>query len=131
LGRSAGRESGPAECRGKNPGRWQKGGAMTRKGLPILGIALLLGMFASPVWADDFQLVDRATGGWVSYAEVFGDDRRLGYTDKYGRIRINLPPGRYRAEVRVNGDTVPFSFEISDEPDRRRMTVIRLDIRWD
>jgi hypothetical protein len=104
---------------------------MARKGLLILGIGFWLGMFASPVWADDFQLVDRATGGWISYAEVFTDDQRLGYTDKYGRIRIRLPPGRYRAEVRVNGDTFPFSFEISDGPNRRSMKIIRLDIRWD
>lgn len=97
-----------------------------------LGIfALWLGAFVPPAWGDDFQLVDRASGGWLSYAEVFTEDQRLGYTDKYGRIRIDLPPGRYRARVRVNGQSYPFSFEITDDPEGRNLKIIRLDVGWD
>ncbi|MFP4030441.1 MAG: hypothetical protein ACLFRG_10325 [Desulfococcaceae bacterium] len=94
----------------------------------ILGLVIGL---AAPALADDFQLVDESSGGLISYAEVSMDGRRLGYTDKYGRIRIDLPRGRYRARVRVNGDWFPFSFEISDGRGRRRMTVIRLNVGWD
>jgi hypothetical protein len=90
-----------------------------------------LGVFAPPAWADDFQLVDRSSGGWLSYAEVFMDDERLGYTDKYGRIRIDLPPGRYQARVRVNGRSHPFSFDITDDPEGRNLKIIRLDIGWE
>ncbi len=104
---------------------------MARWIFPILGIGLWLGVFAAPGLADDFQLLDRSTGGWISYAEVFTGNRRLGYTDKYGRIRIDLPPGNYQGRVRVNGETVPFSFQIGESAGRRRMSVIRLDVQWD
>lgn len=100
--------------------------------VPIFGImALWLAAVAAPTaWADDFQLVDRASGGWLSYAEVVTEEKRLGYTDKYGRIRIELPPGRYHARVRVKGRSFPFSFNITDDPEGRNLKIIRLDVGW-
>lgn len=97
----------------------------------ILALGVWLSAPAGTALADDFQLVDEGSGGLISYAEVTLEGRRLGYTDKYGRIRVDLPPGRYRAGVRVNGDVFPFSFEISGGQIRRRMTIIRIDIGWD
>jgi hypothetical protein len=50
---------------------------------------LLAISIASAVHADQFQLVDRATGANASGAAVYLNDKLAGYTDNYGRIIIS------------------------------------------
>jgi hypothetical protein len=53
-------------------------------------LSVLLAMsMASAAEADEFQLLDRATGARASGAAVHLNDKPLGYTDNYGRIIIS------------------------------------------
>jgi hypothetical protein len=65
---------------------------------------------ASAAWADPIQFVIQHRDGAQSYAaiaSVMVNDRTgtrpLGYTDAYGRIQIDLPPGGYELLVNVRG----------------------------
>ena len=66
----------------------------------ILAMALVLSV-AGSAYADVFQLVDRDRNSYlVSYA-VYISGRLCGYTDGYGRIRIDRPNGTYKAILRI------------------------------
>ncbi len=71
----------------------------------IILLSLLLVLIVNFVHADYFQIVFRSNDVRVNvaYAEikVFDGDKVVfeGYTDKYGRIVINLPQGEYEGQV--------------------------------
>lgn len=71
----------------------------------IILLALLLVLIVNFVHADYFQIVFKSNGDRinVAYAEVKvidGNDVVFeGYTDKYGRIVINLPNKEYEGQV--------------------------------
>lgn len=60
---------------------------------------LIVSLLADTAWADIFQLVDRNSGYYVSYAPLYINSKLQGYTDKYGRIKISLPAGNYQGQV--------------------------------
>jgi hypothetical protein len=71
----------------------------------IAGVAV-----ASAAWADPIQFVILHRDGAHSYASIAPvmvnertGTRPLGYTDAYGRIQVNLPPGGYELSVNVRG----------------------------
>lgn len=71
----------------------------------IILFSLLLVLIVNFVHADYFQIVFRRNGDRVNvaYAEikVFDEDKVLfeGYTDKYGRIAINLQHKEYEGQI--------------------------------
>ena len=63
-------------------------------------------------WADYFQFMFRENQYYASYAAVFINGKRVGYTDKYGRIAIDLPDGTYSATIRQRGRSVQIGLTI-------------------
>lgn len=49
--------------------------------------------------ADSFQIFDRSTPYHIAYAKVYVGGQLKGYTDMYGRIRLDLSPGKYTGEI--------------------------------
>jgi hypothetical protein len=70
--------------------------------------AILIGI-ASPAWADQFQIKEakgtaKADVAYATVRVMNGDAVRFeGRTDKYGRITVDLPNGKYKAVVIVGG----------------------------
>ena len=55
---------------------------------------------ASSVYADVFQFIDRSSNSYlISYA-VYISNQRYGYTDGYGRIRIDRQNGNYTVTLK-------------------------------
>jgi hypothetical protein len=65
----------------------------------LLFISASFMLTAPAAHADYFQVFDGSTPYYVPYAQIRLKERLLGYTDAYGRIRIDLPPGHYSAQV--------------------------------
>jgi hypothetical protein len=65
----------------------------------MIFISFLLFLFVGVAYADNFQIIDRNSGFYIAYSPVYCDGTLQGYTDKYGRIIINLPTGSHRCEV--------------------------------
>jgi len=71
----------------------------------IIKIALLLMFIVNVAYADKFQIKYRSGDDWfyVAYSSVriVEVDSTIfeGFTDKYGRITINLPHREYNGEV--------------------------------
>lgn len=71
----------------------------------IIKIVLLLMFVVNVAYADKFQIKYRSGDDWfyVAYSSVkIVDEERTifeGFTDKYGRITINLPNKNYNGEV--------------------------------
>lgn len=71
----------------------------------IIKIVLLLMFIVNVAYADKFQIKYRSGDDWfyVAYSSVRIDDGERtifeGFTDKYGRITINLPHREYNGEV--------------------------------
>jgi len=76
----------------------------------VMALAFLLGARAAD--ADQLQFRIAVSGGvtYASLAEVRVTDAQnhqvfRGYTDRYGRINVPIPPGKYRAAVNASGQT--------------------------
>lgn len=88
----------------------------------IILLALLLVLIVNFAHADYFQIVFKSNGDQikVAYAEVKvidGNDVVFeGYTDKYGRIVINLPHKEYEGQVffRKKWRKIKFKIDGSD-----------------
>ena len=85
---------------------------------------ILLFMLLSNIgYADQFQLVDRASQSYIAYSpfQVSGVKE---YTDKYGRLIINLPMGQYSGVVRYRGRDRSVTLKVDG---RRSLKVIYVD----
>jgi len=76
----------------------------------VMTLAFLL--VARAADADQLQFRIAVSGGdtYASLAEVRLTDAQnhqvfRGYTDRYGRINVPIPPGKYRAAVNASGQT--------------------------
>jgi hypothetical protein len=85
---------------------------------------------ASAAGADQLQFkID--VGGGTSYAafaqvRVLNDENRQvfgGYADRYGRVNVPIPPGRYRAVVVTHGQTKMKSIELTGARGLRLVTL--------
>ena len=54
---------------------------------------------ATDARADYFQVFDAGKPYYIPHATVFKDNKPIGSTDGAGRVRIDLPPGTYSAEI--------------------------------
>lgn len=80
--------------------------------LRLLLLLILLTLAASRICeADPVQFVDAQTGAYASYSRVEIDNKLIGYTDMYGRIKVSLPNGEYRCSVAYFGH--PFEINLS------------------
>jgi hypothetical protein len=75
-------------------------------------VALAFGLGARAADADQLQFKIAVSGGesYASLAEVRLTDAQnhqvfRGYTDRYGRIHVPVPPGKYRVVVNASGQT--------------------------
>jgi hypothetical protein len=79
-----------------------------------LVVICLAGCLASTISAraDQFQLLDRATREPIGFTKL-GVGGHTFYTDKLGRVSINLPRGGYTVEVTYKGTarTVPIQVD--------------------
>ena len=82
------------------------------KTLIAFGFSLFLSLLSGPVYADYLQIFDGTGRYYVSYAQVYVRGTLYGYTDMYGRIRIDLPSGNYFGEVDVRGGRKKIEFTI-------------------
>jgi hypothetical protein len=81
----------------------------------ILSVLVAMSM-AFAAHADQFQLVDRATGARASGAAVYLNDKLLGYTDNYGRIIISNPSGAVTVGVSFMGKIRSVSLAVTGSP---------------
>jgi hypothetical protein len=86
-------------------------------------LSVLLAMsMASAAQADQFQLVDRATGARASGAAVYLNDKLLGYTDNYGRIIISNLSGPVTVTVSFMGKSRSVSLTLTGSPQLQVVT---------
>ena len=70
----------------------------------MLALALLLVLAtAVPVKAEVFQFVDAQSNSYLVYWAVWQSQTFLGYTDGYGRLRIDSPTGRLPITLKYRG----------------------------
>lgn len=71
-------------------------------------IVLVLLLVAAPgcVHADYFQVFDASGKYYIPYASVMKDNSVIGYTDAYGRVKIDLPKGECRVQIKHRGNTM-------------------------
>ena len=58
---------------------------------------------AAPVKAEVFQFVDAQSNSYLVYWAVWQSKRFLGYTDGYGRLRIDSPTGASSIALKSRG----------------------------
>jgi hypothetical protein len=69
-----------------------------------LFLLTLLFLFApNAAFADYFQIFETSRPYYIPYARVSLDAKFVGYTDMYGRIKIDRPPGQYVGVVSHRG----------------------------
>lgn len=85
---------------------------------------LMIFIFEGLAWADYFQFMFRENRYYAAYAAVYVNDKRIGFTDKYGRIAIKLPDGTYRAEVRRRGQSAAVRITVDGS---RYLKIVYLD----
>lgn len=88
-----------------------------------LGVFIVLSLLTSDAsHADYFRIMDGATSYYIPYAKVEEDDGSvIGYTDAYGRIRINLPLGQRTVKVIDRGVTKSVSLRVDGRPNLKRV----------
>jgi hypothetical protein len=62
-------------------------------------LASLVSITPSIAFADYFQIFDGSRPYYIPYARVTLADKTIGYTDAYGRLKIDLPPGEYQVQI--------------------------------
>ena len=88
--------------------------------------AIMLSLFAADVaLADYFQIFDGSRPYYISYAPVTVGGRPVGYTDRYGRIRIDLDKGEYRGEITYRGRKIRLEFVIDGGRELKRVEAKR------
>jgi len=84
---------------------------------------MLLSMLAcaTNARADYFQVFDAGKPYYIPHAAVFRDQKPIGSTDASGRIRIDLPPGTYSAEIVVGQVRRQIHFTIDNGAQLKRI----------
>ena len=85
------------------------------------GVFLVLVLLADPARADYFQVFDGPR--YVPYAKVFVLGRLYGYTDAFGRIKIEEQSGPYSGEVEVRGVRKRINFTVDGARQLKRLNV--------
>lgn len=67
----------------------------------ILIFITFVAIMAGTAYADSFQFIERARNSYIANGAIYISNQLQGYTDGYGRIRINLPRGTYEARLRI------------------------------
>lgn len=71
-----------------------------KKMLRIMLIMIIPFVWVNIVYADKFQITDSSSGFDVSHSRVsIADVKFEDFTDKFGRITIDIPKGKYKAIV--------------------------------
>jgi hypothetical protein len=75
--------------------------------MKLLLIVITLLLFSTPgsAFADYFQFFDGSGPYYITYARVTLAGKTIGYTDAYGRLKINLPRGQHQVEIEHRGQT--------------------------
>ncbi len=84
-------------------------------------LSLLAALLPTAVRADYFQIFDGARQYYIPYAHVYMNGQLYGYTDMYGRIKIDLRSGRYVGEVEVRGVRKRIAFDINGARQLKRI----------
>jgi hypothetical protein len=77
---------------------------------------------ASAAHADQFQLIDRASGARASGAAAYLNDKLLGYIDNYGRIIISKLSGPVTVTVSFMSKARPVSLTLTGSPQLQVVT---------
>ena len=65
----------------------------------IIFVSFILFLFVGVADADNFKIIDKNGNFYLAYSPVYCNRELQGYTDKYGRITINLPTDEYRCKI--------------------------------
>lgn len=57
----------------------------------------------SNIYCDFFRIIDNQSNIELSNSAVYLDSDFIGYTDRYGRIEINIPNGDYEITISYMG----------------------------
>ena len=71
--------------------------------------------------ADYFQVFDAGKPYYIPHATVFRNNQPIGGTDASGRIRIDLPPGAYTAQIAVGTTRKQVQFTIDNGAQLKRI----------
>ena len=65
----------------------------------LLLVAGVVVISANTAFADYFQIFDGSRPYYIAYARVTLAGKTIGYTDAYGRLKIDLAPGKYEVQI--------------------------------
>ena len=74
--------------------------------------------------ADYFQVFDAGKPYYIPHATVFRNQIPIGSTDASGRIRIDLPPGTYSAEIAAGQARKQIHFTIDNGAQLKRIEAL-------
>lgn len=66
----------------------------------IIIFIFLSAIIVEPAYGDFFQFIDRQHNSFLTYRAVIIEGRKIGFTDGYGRIRIELENGAYMVTLK-------------------------------
>jgi hypothetical protein len=81
-------------------------------------------LIANVSYADQFQVVDNKSGFYVAYSPCNLNGKLIGYTDKYGRITINLKNGTYSFEITFRNKLTNINLTINGSSN---LKIIKID----
>jgi hypothetical protein len=76
-------------------------------------ILLVYSVLVNAACADQFQIKDRTTGLYISFSRITCDSEFNGYTDKYGRVNVNLPDGNYSCRLQCNNHSASVMLHVT------------------
>jgi hypothetical protein len=74
--------------------------------------------------ADYFQVFDAGKPYYIPHATVLLNQKAIGSTDAAGRIRIDLPPGTYSAEIAAGQALKQIRFTIDNGAQLKRIEAL-------
>jgi hypothetical protein len=89
------------------------------KRMPLAVVLLLAG--AIDAHADDFQVFEAGKPYYIAHGTIFRNHLPIGSTNASGRIRIDLPPGAYSADIAVGTTRRPIQFTIDNSAQLKRI----------
>jgi hypothetical protein len=69
----------------------------------LILLASLIAIIPGFALADYFKFLDSSTHYFIPNARVTLDNKIIGYTDGYGRLKVDLPKGDYQVRIEFRG----------------------------
>ncbi len=86
-------------------------------------LTCLMAMTPGIAFADYYQFFVGSTPYYIPNAKVSFNGQTIGYTDAYGRIKIDLAPGKHQVQIEFKDGLRTVQLQIDGEQNLKKVKV--------